>query len=218
MTFKEYMTDEFLVTKDDEGEMSITQNTLSLSLFFKSLVYTNSGVLFFCSLFNCFQRLKSLDEDDYTYNLNSHSITIYGLRMLAKYGLIEIQSCKQTDTGNLTNYYKSIGNIKSRTSIKLYNMKFKKRRSIKDDDEDLIWKIGSALHVRREDLVFQNRDGILEAHLNPKITIRNIATGKAFKRFIAQYRAIFGKGGVLSDMISITIDVTSPKLKQKRHR
>lgn len=68
---------------------NITQNTVSLSLLFRSFRYPNAQTYFFVELFNFYQNL-SLYED-YLYQSFSQSITTYCLKEMEKRGLISFE-------------------------------------------------------------------------------------------------------------------------------
>lgn len=163
-------TEEFTIQNIVFGRKSmkkIDMNPFSISLITKSFLYTNSGAIFLNSLINLFQKLKiSTEENPICYNSCSHSLTTFYLRVLAKKGIIEIERCTHVADQDLECYYEALGNFTQKTELKMYDVEFVKKRSLAEEDFEVIREIERFLHIPNDYLIIEVKNGSLTSRLN----------------------------------------------------
>lgn len=161
---------------------SISQNPYSVSLTSKSIFACNPQLIFLSSILNCFQRLDCFDKSDPSYYKGyTHALTIYCLKLLEKYGVIEIVSCEKSANYDLGYYYAMLGNAPKNSHVNMYNIVFYKKRSLLKDDEPMIEKMFKLLRVKSSDIKFYyNCDDELKARISAELYLKNLLLGKPF--------------------------------------
>lgn len=168
---RELFKGDYLITdlyEDEEHYRDIEMNDSSLSLAFKSIFITDKRALFLDSLIRLFQSLPIEENGEaIKYAAYTHAMTIYFLRMLAKYGLIEIEECdKIREEPMLDSYYEVIGSKFEGRMMYMYDIVFIKKRSLTKEDIPLLTRVMNTLKIPNNYIQFLTQNGVLKSHIN----------------------------------------------------
>lgn len=159
----------------------IDMNPMSFSIFYDSLTASNPNSAYIVSLINFFQTLEiSAEDSPHRYMSYSHSVTTYYLRLLAKYGLIEIQTLKYEGKPfdiDLSAYYETLGNPVRGKIFKMYTVIFQKVRNLDARDIELIERCLHAFNIPADEIDLKIDNALLQANISITAVRKSIASG-----------------------------------------
>lgn len=205
-------TSEISLQFDSTTTVLIDQNLSSIRLLLKSMFYCDNHLAYFVSMFNGFQGLvNSTDENSLVYQGNSHSLTLHLLKLLEKYGVLELADVKNIGSGDLDEYMLEIGRPVKRTKpVKMYRIIFKKKRSVTKDDTELIARALVALKIDPKTIKFNIVDDCIYLKASTEYIAKNILSGKVLGqtgrciKYIGK-EIIWDKIGMITDTLEDSI-------------
>lgn len=195
---RELFKGDYLITdlyEDKKHYRDIEMNDSSLSLAFKSIFITDKRALFLNSLIALFQSLP-MEENGKAikYAAYTHAMTIYFLRMLAKYGLIEIEECEKIkEVPLLESYYEVMGSKFEGRSMHMYDIVFTKKRSLTKEDIPMLTRVMNTLKIPDNYIKFLTQNGMLKSSIN-NLKILSAALSPKMPIELAKRISFFMKG------------------------
>ena len=168
---------DYLLYRETSSSSEVHMNNFytpeELALYLKSLFVSNPQAIFFCFLINLFDRFVCKDMRYYTI---SHALTLYFLKVLKRYGLvdiIELTKLHNSTEMNLDAYYKLLNNSNQKQKYSVYTIGFIKLRPLKSSDIELIKTIEKNFKIPEGLIIYREKNGSLTASLNYALIMKN---------------------------------------------
>lgn len=174
---------DYLIHTSCEDEIEVHMNSYSLSLYLKSIFIANPQLLYFISLINLFQTLAQNNDYNCKYNTISHSLTLYYLKILEKYGIVDIlEKIQMSDDYDMRAFYEVLGNKRTKKTMKMYSITFRIKRPILKRDLVIIEHIRDMFNIPGSIIKYSEHDGTLKADVNKLVILKAFLSGHRKKQ------------------------------------